>query len=133
MVGILVPERIPSAVLEKFVEQSKGGEKADGTFNGEKYFEGQKDRSIFIPVSKMRKVISGETLLGQMKSLTKQIKAQRDEISALEDQINLADKAVPANFGAKPEAQPDDSSSAAIAQFLQREVKKGWYVTFNDL
>jgi len=133
MVGILCPERIPTNLLEKFVEQAQGGKEADGTFNGEKYFEGQKDRSIFIPVSKMRKVISGETLLGQMKNLTKQIKAQRDEISALEDEINLADKAIPANFGAKPEVQPDDSSDKGIQKFLEREIKKGWYVTFNDL
>jgi len=134
MVGILCPERIPRAVLEKFVQQAKGGEKADGSYGGEKYFDGVEERSIFIPVTKMKKVISGETLLGQMKNLTKEIKSQRDEISALQDQINLADKAVPANFGANPaEVKPDDSSDKGINSFLEREIKKGWYVTFNDL
>jgi len=48
MVGILCPERIPRAVLEKFVQQAKGGEKADGTYGGEKYLKGKKnDRFLF--------------------------------------------------------------------------------------
>merc|ERR1719471_2786621 len=125
MVGIECPERIPKALLEKFVQEAKGGENADGTYGGKKYFDGKEQRSIFISVNKMKKVIQGETLLSQMKTLTKEIKAQHAEISALKDQINLAGKDVPANFGSNPaEVKPDDSSDKSINSFLEREIKK---------
>jgi len=133
-VGIALPERIPQGMREKFSEAVGGGNEADGTFNGKKYFECEAGRALFIPVKSMKKVISGEQLLSQMKNLTKEIKAQKDEISALQDEINLAGKEVPADFGTQQAvAAPDDNSDKGIAAFLQKEIKKGWYVTFDDL
>jgi len=121
-VGIALPERIPQGLREKFSEAVAGGHEADGTYNGKKYFECEAGRALFIPVKSMKKVISGEALLSQMKNLTKEIKAQKDEISALQDEINLAGKEVPADFGTQQVvAAPDDNSDKGIAAFLQKE------------
>jgi len=134
-VGIATPEHIPSALMEAFTAQEPLVPQAgDGTFQGKRYFQCDKSKGLFINPALMHKVISGEKLLGQMKALTKQLKQQKDEISALHDQIILAGNQVPANFGTTTSAaEPGDSSDKGVSQFLQKEIKKGWYVTLDDL
>jgi len=132
MVGIACPETIPTAVLDKFKEQYGGGD-GTGAYQGKKYFECEPGRALFIPRTSMKKVISGEQLLSQMKALTKEIKSQRDTISALNDEINLAGKHKPQEFGSQQEISVEDNSDAGVQAFLQKELKKGWYCTFDDL
>lgn len=132
-VGIACPETIPSGVLEKFCEIVGGGNDADGTYKGKQYFECTKGTALFIKRQAMKKIIHGEQLLAQMKALTKEIKAQRDEISALNDEILLAGKFKPKEFGSQKEIAVEDSSDQGVASFLQKEIKKGWYCTFDDL
>lgn len=121
------------------IKLGEGTGDSDGTFQGVKYFDAPPGGAIFVPPTDVVKVIAPEDLLKKIVLLNKKKKNYSAEISKLRDDLTLAkNKPAPKltveQGKAKGGAQKvEGDSDTVISQFLQREIRKKWYISLQDL
>lgn len=119
------------------IKLSEGSGDCDGTFNNVKYFHAPNNKALFCPKDEVKQTISGEELLQRLVQSHKRVKAQRSEISSLQDQItNTPEKTQQAQAAiasmANPEVKADDDKDITIQRYLEKEVEKNWWTSERD-
>jgi len=119
------------------VKLSEGSGDCDGTFRGVRYFQCPGDKGLFVPREEVKRTISAEELLNRLVDSHKRVKKQNAEILKLKEEIqntpetlNRAKVAMEAIRNYEPEAE--DQTDQAVNHFLETEISKSWYTTFND-
>lgn len=114
------------------IKLGEGSGDSDGSYGGVRYFDAPNSGAIFVPPTEIQRIITSEELLNKIIQLNKKKKNNNAEISKLRDDLSLA-KNAPAPTLTPGEQKLEGDSDPIIKAFLDREIKKKWYISLQDL
>lgn len=124
--GCLTHETKTSAFIGIRLMEKKGN--SNGTFKGEVLFECEEKFGLLSQLKGIRKKIKPVNLLNQLQKLQQENKSMKAEVAKLQAQVQKLEQ----GEGGSTDVV-EGSDDKAVLGFLERELKKDWYIPQYDL